>query len=240
MRHEHIKNSCALILAAFLALATAKALAQTAEDYYREAAQDMAQGKPEEAIVNYQKVIGLGVKHPEIYTNLGRAYVQLHTQQGFLKAIENYRKAVEIDPKFEEAYSELGSLYISRQDFPAAVEAFKKQVEANPGSSRGFFGLGWSYLMGRIDNAEAIKAFQKAVENDPKLSEAYLGLGLAYIANNEKALALEPITRLRQMNRHDLANSIEDAIRTGEAIQQQSLESKPQDKIPAITKQPAK
>jgi tetratricopeptide (TPR) repeat protein len=232
MRYDYIQSSSALILAVFLALGSVVVYAENAEEYYRQAGQYMSEGKPEEAIQEYQKVLGTGVRHPDVYTNLGRAYAQLRTQEGFLKAVESYRKAIDADPKYEEAYAELGSLYISRQDFPAAVQAFKKQVEINPASSRGYFGLGWSYLMGRLDNPEAIKAFQKAVETGPDFPEAYLGLGLAYIANNEKAMALEPITQLRKMNRHDLANTVEDAIRTGEAIQQEALEKKPQEKVP--------
>jgi tetratricopeptide (TPR) repeat protein len=196
--------------------------AKDAEQHYALANHYMQEGKESAAIEEYNKVLALGIIHPEVYNNLGMAYSRV--PDGYAKALESYKKATALNPDYDEAYASMGSLYLSKGEYANAASAFKELIRINPRYSRGFFGLGWASLMGKMDNREAVRCFRRAVELDPRYAEAYLGLGLAYVSTGEKELALEPITALRKMNRTDLAGIIEDSIRTGESIQHELLQ----------------
>jgi tetratricopeptide (TPR) repeat protein len=177
---------------------------------YERGNQYFAKGNYSKAVEFYERVLAGGLRHPEIYNNLGLAYSRM--QVGFARAVENFQAAISLDQRYMEAYTNLGSLYLSHNGFDAAREIFGRALAVNPDSAKANFGLGWVYLMQKRDANEAIKYFQKAIEADPNYAEGYLGLGMAYISKGQKVLAFEPIAILRRMNRFDLAKMIEDAL----------------------------
>ena len=40
----------------------------------------------------------------------------------------DHRRAVELDPRFSDAYNDLGAAYLSRQQWDAAIDAFRKAL----------------------------------------------------------------------------------------------------------------
>jgi tetratricopeptide (TPR) repeat protein len=200
------------------------ACADDPEVHYQAGNRHLLEDDYQKAIQEYEAALAGGTGSPEIYNNLGLAYS--HSGLSYTKAVENFKKAIELEPDYPDAYADLGLAYIGAGEYEKAIKSFQQLLEIDPGHARGYFGLGWAYLMGKIDSAKAIQAFEKAIQLDPGQAEAYLGLGLAFVARGQKQLALEPITVLRKMNRDDLAGTVENAIKVGDAYQE-SLQGSP-------------
>jgi tetratricopeptide (TPR) repeat protein len=103
-------------------------------------------------------------------------------------------------PNDERAHFNLGGYYFGQQDFPQAIEHYKKATELAPTYSTAFNILGYAYRQ-NDDNANAEQAFKKYIElipNDPNpydsLAELYLKMGRFddSITQYRKALAIDP------------------------------------------------
>src|SRR6476659_1070789 len=103
-------------------------------------------------------------------------------------------------PNDERAHFNLGGYYFGQQDFPKAIEHYKKATELAPTYSTAFNILGYAYRQ-NDDNANAETAFKKYIDlipNDPNpydsLAELYLKMGRfdESITQYRKALAIDP------------------------------------------------
>jgi tetratricopeptide (TPR) repeat protein len=103
-------------------------------------------------------------------------------------------------PNDERAHFNVGGYYFGQQDFPKAIEHYKKATEIAPTYSTAFNILGYAYRQ-NDDNASAEQAFKKYIElipNDPNpydsLAELYLKMGRfdESIVQYRKALAIDP------------------------------------------------
>lgn len=81
-------------------------------------------------------------------------------------------------PTREELY-DAGLNHFAENALEAAVNAFKKLIEAYPDDTEGYIGLGHAYeRLGNYD--EAIAAVQKAIALDPRDPLAYTSLSICY------------------------------------------------------------
>ena len=103
-------------------------------------------------------------------------------------------------PNDERAHFNLGGYYFGQQDFPQAIDHYKKATELAPTYSGAFNILGYAYRQSG-DNASAEGAFKKYIElipNDPNpydsLAELYLKMGRfdESIVQYRKALGIDP------------------------------------------------
>jgi tetratricopeptide (TPR) repeat protein len=103
-------------------------------------------------------------------------------------------------PNDERAHFNLGGYYFGQQDFPQAIEHYKKATEIAPSYSSAFNLLGYAYRQ-NADYANAEKAFQKYIElipGDPNPYDSYAELLLKEgkfddsITQYRKALAIDP------------------------------------------------
>jgi tetratricopeptide (TPR) repeat protein len=103
-------------------------------------------------------------------------------------------------PDDERAHFNLGGYYFGQQDYPKAIEHYRKATELEPTYSTAFNILGYAYRQNAdYDNSE--KAFQKyiaLIPGDPNPYDSYAELLLKMgryddsIAQYRKALAIEP------------------------------------------------
>src|SRR5262245_30478039 len=103
-------------------------------------------------------------------------------------------------PNDERAQFALGGWYVGQQDYPKAIEHYKKATELDGNYSSAFNLLGYAYRQ-NVDYANAEKAFQKYVElipKDPNPYDSYAELLMKMgrfedsIAQYRKALEIDP------------------------------------------------
>ena len=117
-----------------------------------------------------------------------------------VKQKEYLEQLVAAYPNDERAHFNLGGYYFGQQDFPQAIEHYKKATEIAPTYSPAYNILGYAYRQ-NADYANAEKAFQKYIElipRDPNPYDSYAELLLKEgkfddsITQYRKALAINP------------------------------------------------
>jgi tetratricopeptide (TPR) repeat protein len=103
-------------------------------------------------------------------------------------------------PNDERAHFNLGGYYFGQQDFPQAIEHYRKATEIAPSYSSAWNLLGYAYRQ-NVDYPNAEKAFQKYIElipGDPNPYDSYAELLLKEgkfddsITQYRKALSIDP------------------------------------------------
>jgi len=103
-------------------------------------------------------------------------------------------------PDDERAHFNLGGYYFGQQEYPKAIEHYKKATELAPTYSTAFNILGYAYRQ-NADYANAEKAFQKYIElipKDPNPYDSYAELLLKMgrfddsVTQYRKALSIDP------------------------------------------------
>ena len=117
-----------------------------------------------------------------------------------VKQKEYLDRLLAVHPNDERAHFAMGGYYFGQQEFPQAIDHYKKATELAPDYSTAFNILGYAYRQnGDFENAE--KAFQSYIQlipNDPNPYDSYAELLLKMgrfdesIAQYRKALAIEP------------------------------------------------
>lgn len=117
-----------------------------------------------------------------------------------VKQKEHLDRLLVVHPNDERAHFTVGGFHFGQQDFPQAIEHYKKATELAPDYSTAFNILGYAYRQnGDFENAE--RAFQKYIQlipGDPNPYDSYAELLLKMgrfeesIAQYRKALAIEP------------------------------------------------
>ena len=103
-------------------------------------------------------------------------------------------------PNDDRAHLAYGVFLFGVQDYPNAIENFRKATEINPQLSTAFNLLGYSYRQaGKFEDAEkAFQAYVKLIPNDPNPYDSYAELLLKMgrfdeaIAQYRKALEIQP------------------------------------------------
>ena len=147
-------------------------------------------GKSTEAINHYQRSV-------ELDPDLGRAYAGLAVAYSNLKqrtaAEENYRKAMALlDHMSErERYRTLGAYYLTyANNYPKAIETYKKLVELYPSDSAGHNNLSIAYVF-TLNMPQAVESVKQALAINPGNLQHRLNLALysMYAADFDTAAA---------------------------------------------------
>jgi tetratricopeptide (TPR) repeat protein len=134
----------------------------------------------------------------------GEKLLILATQAGAnnnpVKQKEYLDQLVAAYPNDERAHFNLGGYYFGQQDFPQAIEHYRKATEIAPTYSSAWNLLGYAYRQ-NVDYANSEKAFQKYIElipGDPNPYDSYAELLLKEgkfddsITQYRKALSIDP------------------------------------------------
>jgi len=115
------------------------------------------------------------------------------------KQKEYFEQLVAAYPNDERANFALGGYYFGQQDFPQAIQYYKKATELAPGFSSAYNLLGYAYRQ-NVDYPNSEQAFKKYIElipNDPNPYDSYAELLLKMgkfddsITQYRKALAID-------------------------------------------------
>lgn len=164
-----------------------------------QAAQD--QGRFEEAIRNYNRVIALSANQSRTAASanlrIGNAYM---AQGKFGNAQVAFERAVTLNPTDAEAYNNLGEALGELKQYPRALEAFNKSINLDQKLLKAKYNQAVSYdRLGNIRYSEFV--FRNLIKSNPGYSLSYDGLAVTLskagrakeaIAFHEKAIALDP------------------------------------------------
>ena len=104
MRARVVTMTLPVLIIALVSLACGGGISE-AETHFQSALELEAEGRFEEAILEYDQAIGLDIRYTEAYTNRGGLYLDLARPQ---LAIEDSTRAIELDPENAYAYANRG------------------------------------------------------------------------------------------------------------------------------------
>ncbi len=118
------------------------------------------EGKLEEAIYHYNKIILLKPDYAEAYYNRGTVYIELGH---YRKAVQDYTEAIRINPDFILAYFNRGMVYSKLGRYQPAIKDYNEVIRLAPDYADAYNNRGAVYLtqgntrMGCIDTIKACK-----------------------------------------------------------------------------------
>jgi tetratricopeptide (TPR) repeat protein len=156
-------------------------------DWFMRAYEAQNEGKHSEAEKLYRKAIELHPTDAMAHNNLGWSY---HNEFAhWADAEREYKRAIELDPNLDLAYQNLSNLYQSQGRSIEAIPFLQRFIKLRPGSTSGYVGLGYSYLlMGQMNKAG--EEFEKARRLDAKDYNVILNIGILRLMEGHKRDAI--------------------------------------------------
>ncbi len=145
------------------------------------------QGKYEEAIQAYEKILE---EFPEAYIinrNIGNCFFQ---QENYEKAEEYYKKILENDPKSTSAVLAVGNCYNNRGENEKSLEWYRKIEFEKLDDPTVLYNIGTSFT-NSSEHQEALKYYRRAVETQDDFLDGIYQLGLTYLTLGSFPEALE-------------------------------------------------
>ncbi len=147
----------------------------------------LAQGKPDEAVKEYEHSLRHDPGSEDTHYNLAIALAKLGRDE---EAVQHYKEALRILPDYAEAHNNLGNVLVKRGNFAEAVEHFNEALNLNPDSASTQNNLGTALArQGKLTDATI--HFAKAVQLMPAYLDAHYNLGNAYVAQGRVDEAIE-------------------------------------------------
>ena len=154
------------------------------------------EGKPDEAIAQYQEVLRLKPKSAEAHYNIGMA---LMLKGKVDDAISQYRQALQLDPNYSDAYVNLGSALLHEGTLDDAMAQYLAAVKIRPDDAVAHYNLGTVlFRQGKVD--EAIAHLERAVQIKPDYSDAQSNLGSALLREGRLGKAAAHFQEALQSN----------------------------------------
>jgi predicted O-linked N-acetylglucosamine transferase (SPINDLY family) len=176
-------------------------------------------GRPEDAVRELQKVLGIQPRHAAALANLGVAFTQLGRHE---EAITTFRRAIACDPSQAGFHHALGNAALAMGDLESAHVAYRTALELDPALAEAANGLGVA-LRKQGSLAEAIERFKCALRLRPSLTEARANLADAYNDLGVEQLQARRFEEAIESLQHALAQDprcAEAEVNLGEALRQ--------------------
>lgn len=135
-----------------------------------------AQGRIEEAISAFDRMLLLNPDFSEGYYNRGVAFSQMGRTY---EAVQDYSMAVNLSPKFYNAHLNLGLALEALKDHDQAVQSFTQAIDIEPNNAYGYNNRAFSLMNAGKLNA-GLKDCEKAIALDPNLPEIHNIRGLIF------------------------------------------------------------
>ena len=133
------------------------------------------QGRPDDAVTTYKKVLKIKPDYAEAHGNMGIAYKTLGKLEA---AIVSYRDAIRLKPDYAEAHSNLAAALQTQGKLDEAIASYGRALEIEPDFVEDHNNLGIAlHELGRTD--EAIECYREAVKRKPGFAEAHYNLARA-------------------------------------------------------------
>lgn len=185
------------------------------------------QGKLDDAMAEYRKVLTLNPRLAGIHYRLGRLLLTGSPDNAKLEeARHEFEEELKIDPGNAAAEYELGDMALQARQWNDAIDHFRRAADAQPNFTEAMIGLGKA-LVSAGRPQDAVVPLEKAVRLDPANPNAHYQLSFAYRRVGRDQDAEKELAAYRED--HDKFVKSRQAIRAGILgdITQQS-ESPPQ------------
>nr|WP_019499968.1 serine/threonine-protein kinase [Pseudanabaena sp. PCC 6802] len=155
-------------------------------EIYKLASEKSSQGKKQEALEDFNKVLALDPNFANGYIDRGNARNDLGDKQG---AIADYSKAIELDSRYADAYINRGNIRSELGDKQGANTDYSKAIESDPNYALAYYNRG--IVRSELgDTQGAIVDYTKTIELDPNYVNAYYNRGFVRDGLNDKQGAI--------------------------------------------------
>lgn len=161
------------------------------EDSLKKGIEYSQQGRNDEAIAEFDKVIAINGASADAYYNRGF----VHYRKGSLdQAIADCSKAIEIDPASADSYYNRGLAYYKKGSFDKAISDYNKVLEISPDAMDALYGRGLAYFK-KNDIKQAIADYDKVIEMRPDFPLAYSARAVAYFSKRDYGRTLADVNK---------------------------------------------
>jgi len=176
------------------------------------------QGKPQDAIAEYRKVLKLDPHVPGVHYEIGKILLQQsHDLATLHEAKKEFEAELKIDPGNAQAEYQLGEIASTVRDWNNAITHFGQAVKLDPQMVPALVGLGEAYVSaGRLK--DAIAPLKRATELDSNNVDAHYRLSFVYrrLGRNQEAdqqlaaykKAYEELLKFRQRIRTGIVGDV--------------------------------
>lgn len=164
----------------------------------------LAQGKKEEALALFEQALSLENTNPELFENLGDAFLKYDM---FKEGMDAYSKAIRANPKSQiQIRLKMAQLYAKSGDLKSAEENYRKIIALSPGSNDAR--IAYIELGNLLDSVkkyeEAVEMYRKASELDPSEEKAWINMALTYQKMNQFVQSRQAFKKAIQINPENL------------------------------------
>ena len=155
----------------------------------------LAQGRPELALIEYEKALASGAGSAMFLNRLAGLYMQ---NSSYEKAVSSLQESLGEDPRQIPVYSALGEAFLAQGKVDSAIFYVEQARILAPSSSAVYSSLGFLYLQtGEVERARA--ELERALELDEKNPEAHRLYGFYYAQKDSIDRAIEHYQRLSEL-----------------------------------------
>ncbi len=131
-----------------------------------------AQGKQQEAIIQYSNAIKIDKNYAAAHYDLAKAYMKLGA---FAAGYQELQRTVALDPNNIQARLDLGALLLAAKQYPRSKDQANAVLTLQPNNADAFALLS-SVALAQGDRAEALTQIQKALAIDPNRPNFHVAL----------------------------------------------------------------
>jgi tetratricopeptide (TPR) repeat protein len=128
--------------------------------------------------------------------------LELQRVQNWDGAIAYYKKALQVDPNLYTAWYNMGLAYKSKNELPAARDAFSRTLELKPDLVGASFMLAVVYSDSK-EKEKALQQLKKTLQMDPDYALAHFLAGMIYRDSGQTKLARKHLERYLQLAPND-------------------------------------
>lgn len=150
------------------------------------------EGKYDEALQEYQRVLEEHPDLPDLYDKIGICYYRLNDYDN---AVIYFEKMLAVNPTSQDTLINLSAIHFERGDLEEGMRYFQQLEEKTLTDSSLFYNIGVLFFKsGQIDMA--IEYLSKSIELDPSNVNAHYQAGLANINKGDMVKARESFERV--------------------------------------------
>lgn len=144
--------------------------------HYNQGARLLDQGRPEEALKEFEAALALEPDRDATYALLGNAAAAAGRPED---ALRYYRRALEMNPREAAHHNNLGILLARSGELEEALAQFQQALQLDPSRAATYYFNRGAALLNAGRAGEALLALREATRRDPTLAVGHYFLGLA-------------------------------------------------------------